>query len=756
MKTKLGLWIALFTLFIYFLSYAGIQHSIDETATLSATDSIMRGLLQVNRMEWEQRRTPPQNAYGPDGQLYSKKGLGAVLLPLPFFAVGKQMATAGTAVGAVQLSFLTMGLVTAVTVFVFYQLAVQAGYTNIVAASGVLLLGLGTPLWPYAKWLFSEPLAALGICLTLLGLVIWQQNPARTRGLVWSGSGLAVAALARSANAILVLPVGFLVLGTLIWQFRRQRDWQKLWQATLAFGLPVLTAVSLIVAYNYTRFHTFFSYPLFPGETFSTPLQVGAAGLLWSPGKGMLWYAPVAWLIALSLLVAPRRMMRLEYAAALSLIGVSLLFYGRWYDWAGGLAWGPRFLVTIMPAVVMAGLPAVDWLWQPGRGRKWFLALIVGISLLAQLPGVLVNFEFQAQLDGKAGLTLADSIWQWSSSPLLTYIDNVFSGSADPVWLHPFFWNNPRRMLAGLLLAAGLIVTLHIIILTHQLRRPTQPVNGWRLAALAGLTAVFGLGMVTASYKDPRGLERTANQAATQAMRDWITAQAQPDDLILLDMRPDYDNANRIGEWLNFAPTQPDYLGWGRKSSVAEVTQSDLNQWLAPYGRVWLSLQATNLFDPNSTTEAWLREWAYPGQDQWFEDQQVIEFVLPGETETAVAQGGPIRADNNFTLASHTVRTGRTPNHLLVDLVWAEPAPEDLRFSLQVWDGPYQVRQQIDRRPQTAVSASGYHDRIGLVVDTASYTLVLKLYNAVSGQVYLFENTEPAQDALTLLAHPAP
>ncbi|MCA9874449.1 MAG: hypothetical protein KC441_12360 [Anaerolineales bacterium] len=754
MSTKqLGIWIFLATLFIYFLSYSGIQHSIDEAATMAATDSFMRGLLQVNRMEWEQQRTPPQNAFGTDGNLYSKKGPGVSLLVLPFFVAGKYW----TAVGAMQLSFLVMGFVTAVTVLLFFYLAIITGYTKVVAAIGAVILGAGTPLWPYARWLFSEPLAALGVCLTLLGLVVWRQHPSRMRGLVWSAVGMVITVSARSANAVLVVPVGLLVLGALLHQFRRQRDAAGLIRGLLAFGLPLLTAVLLMMGYNYVRFRTLFFYPLYPGETFSTPLAVGLAGLLWSPGKGLLFYAPVTWLIGLGFFVAPRQMLRLENVAALSLLGVTLLLYGRWYDWAGGLAWGPRFLVTVLPAIVLASLPALAWLSQPGRGRRLILAFVIIISILAQLPGVLVNFGYQAILDGKAGVTLSQSIWRWPYSPLLSYWDNVFSGSADPIWLHAFFWDNPRWLLAGLLLLVAVISGLLLLILVRFVRQPNRPVGAGVLPGLIGLTAVFGLGMVIAARPDPRWLETSTSQATTQAVRDWITARSRPNDLILLDLRDGFDNDNRIGEWVNFASAQPDYIGWNRKTDLEEVEQSHLRQWLGPYSRVWLSLQATPLFDPNSTTEGWLHTWAYPGQEQWFDDQRVVEFVLPGPMETAVAEGGPAPLENGYALESYAVHSGKCPQCLLIDLVWTEQAPEDLRFSLQVWDAPYEVRQQVDRRPQTAVSTVGYHDRVGLVVEATDYTLILKLYNAATGQVYPFlfpAPTTPDQDALILLSSP--
>jgi hypothetical protein len=127
-----GVWLALLVLFVYLLSYAGIPHSIDELATLAVTESILHGSLQVNRMAWDQERDPPQNAYGLDGNLYSKKGLGESLVALPLFWAGKHW----DAVGSIQLALLTNALIAALTVFFFHRLAAAWGYREPVATWG--------------------------------------------------------------------------------------------------------------------------------------------------------------------------------------------------------------------------------------------------------------------------------------------------------------------------------------------------------------------------------------------------------------------------------------------------------------------------------------------------------------------------------------------------------------------------------------------------------------------------------------------
>ena len=169
-------WLA-FTLFlVYLLTYSGLAYAVDEQSALTVTESILRDGLTVdgftvNQMEWNQRDVPPQNIGGVNGDLYSKKSLGIALLGVPLFALGQWLARAGVEVGPVQTVLLTNAFVTALTAYVFFLLVRALGYTRRTAIIGTLALSLGTPLWPYAKTFFSEPLGALGLCLTLLGAV---------------------------------------------------------------------------------------------------------------------------------------------------------------------------------------------------------------------------------------------------------------------------------------------------------------------------------------------------------------------------------------------------------------------------------------------------------------------------------------------------------------------------------------------------------------------------------------------------------
>jgi hypothetical protein len=721
-----SIWLALLLLFIYIISYAGVFHSIDELATLSLTESLVHGSLQVNRMEWEQIRSPPQNAYGDNENLYSKKGLAASVVVLPFFVVGKVWP----GVGAVQLTFLAMALVSALTTLVFYHLALALGYGEKASTVATLALGVGTLLWPYAKMLFSEPIAAFGICLALLGIVK-TLHEGRYRWLWVCSLGLSIVVLTRSANVVLVLPFVGVVAYKLLIDFRQERPWKALLEDSIAFSLPLGASILITGIYNVVRFNSYFSYPLVPGEAFTTPLSTGVAGLLWSSGKGLFFYVPLTSMALLSYVVARRKMVRPGYLVALAVIVTTLLYFGRWYDWPGGKAWGPRFLVPTMPAVMMLCLPALQWLGRRERPTwiRYVLAGWLGLTVLAQLPGILINFEAQENLDG---VPFQNLVWQWHYSPLLTNWSKIFTGAQDPIWFHSFFWSNAPWLLV---LIASLVGAIPALFLWHgnRLRHgsQSQPPTPY-LVLLALMITGLGIAFVFASRSDPRWWEQSDTFAANQTAREWISHQYVPGDAVLLDLKNEYDTWGRVIEWLNFGPLYPDYIGWLRKSSLTATDEERLSQWLGTYGRVWLSLQATAENDPESTTENWLRRWAYEGQNHWIDTQRIVEYVLPAESGDLLVSGTAFWSVANGVEMTYNLRHGYTTNHFLIDLYWQDSVGSDLKFSVQALDTQLHLIQQVDRPPATA----GHPNRVGMYVTEPNVTLILKLYNETTGEVY--------------------
>ncbi len=177
-----------------------------------------------------------------------------------------------------------------------------------------------------------------------------------TRGKAW---GWALAAVG-AANTPATLPALALAAAVVCWERRRLR-----------YGLAVAAAAGLVLAENYARrgdplaggyandhgFPTLLPYAGRPG--FSYPLFFGVLSVLFSFGKGLVFFAP-------GLFVPLDRVrgngseadheadVRLLYRAWLAFVVGLVVVYSKWWAWYGGVFWGPRFfLFASLPAALV-------------------------------------------------------------------------------------------------------------------------------------------------------------------------------------------------------------------------------------------------------------------------------------------------------------------------------------------------------------------------------------------------------------------
>ncbi|MEJ2737689.1 MAG: phospholipid carrier-dependent glycosyltransferase, partial [Anaerolineae bacterium] len=269
---------------VYLFTFSGRYHSSDEMSMLAVTDSLARrGGWDIELLRWMGEQ---QGSFGPDGSLYSRKGIGMTLAALPTYWLALQSGRLGN----VQVAMLTNGLVTALTGVLVYLVLRRLDYRHGVALGTALAFGLGTMAWPYARYLFSESLAGLGLVAAAYFLLRSRDEAGRAWPLL-AGAGLGLALLARLNNAIVAPFLGLLLLAYL---YRRHgRDWRRYIAPVLLFGLPVLAALALTGWYNWLRFGDLLTTGYLPEESFATPFLQGFYGLLLSPGRGLFWYNPL-------------------------------------------------------------------------------------------------------------------------------------------------------------------------------------------------------------------------------------------------------------------------------------------------------------------------------------------------------------------------------------------------------------------------------------------------------------------------------
>ena len=143
----------------------------------------------------------------------------------------------------------------------------------------------------------------------------------------------------------------------------------------------------------------------------------GILGYLFSPGKGIWWFSPVLVLSLASPLLLPRRRWR-ESWLPLALLVLYVVLYAtiRGAQWQGGTGWGARYMVPLIPFLMLGSLPAIDWLvGREGWGSKLALAGLAAFSVAIQVAGVTVDlFSYEHFLGQQTGLPLFSPAIVWS------------------------------------------------------------------------------------------------------------------------------------------------------------------------------------------------------------------------------------------------------------------------------------------------------------------------------------------------------
>ena len=379
--------------------WSGMFHSSDGLAMYTVADSLVRyGRLDVEQIRWMglQQATP-----GPDGLLYSRKGFGTTAAILPLVAAAFLLP----GVGPVHAAFLYGPLLFALSGLLLF-LAIARAFPRLSPHKVfflVLLWGVGSPAWAYTKTLFSEPLVTLATVGTLERLVALERardERALERALLGIGGWLALGVLARVAHGVAVLPFG--LAAGLIWLRRVgfRGGWAKAVRPGLCLALPLALSGLAVLWYNWARF----GHPLTTGylesEAFTAIWWRGILGQLVSPGRGLVWYAPWIVLVFWGVRRAWRSHPATTSVAVATFIAYVLL-YGKWYMWHGGFAWGPRFLIPVLPLVAWLVAPAT------GKGERALLGLgAAGVA--ANLVGVAWDFDLQQMALLRSGLPLFD------------------------------------------------------------------------------------------------------------------------------------------------------------------------------------------------------------------------------------------------------------------------------------------------------------------------------------------------------------
>ncbi|MEW6368374.1 MAG: glycosyltransferase family 39 protein [Acidobacteriota bacterium] len=316
--------------------------------------------------------------------VYLVSGLGNVTLESPLLEELEKLAGSLMIALSVLVLHLCLKRVTSPTWAALVSVAYAFGTSSLSVSSQAL--------WQHGP-------AQLCITASLYCLV---RGRSELRWMALAGAPLAMAVVCRPTNALLFLPV----VVYLLLSYRR---------CFLPFVAWCLPPVLFQLWYNYTYFH----YPLrtqYSGSSvdlWSGEIIPALAGLLLSPGRGLLVYSPIFILSLCGTVAAARRPPDFMVLALGSGALLVIALHSAWKVWWGGLCYGPRLLADITPILAFCMYPVGAVL---ERRTKVLLPIVVSLlawSVCAHSIGAFWD-------DGRwTGYSIPGGLWSWSDNPLV-------------------------------------------------------------------------------------------------------------------------------------------------------------------------------------------------------------------------------------------------------------------------------------------------------------------------------------------------
>jgi hypothetical protein len=326
-------------------------------------------------------------------EIYSRYGLGfPIVLQVPIYLAEHLESWFGYKQGdyLFPLTNLILNLLTSLLI------AASARRLNLswwVAYCASLAFAFGSFAWPYSSYDFSEPLQAFCLVFTFWALI--RASAEAQKAWVWlllAGLAIGFAVLTKTL-LVVTLPV----FAFYRWQQTKGTMQEKI-RSQLLFGSPIGCCGIALAILNHVRFGSVLESGYRGGSLFTTPLWTGLYGLILSPGKGIVEYAPLTLLLPISGIFLYR--LRRKEGLFLCLMSLALILpTARWWSWEGGASWGPRLLYPLLPFLMLFSASIIDdW-----KRIKYAVIALVAAGVIINCLGVLFFFSTWGLICGSNG-----------------------------------------------------------------------------------------------------------------------------------------------------------------------------------------------------------------------------------------------------------------------------------------------------------------------------------------------------------------
>lgn len=511
---------------VYLLTYRALIQAGDTRRAFDAVTSYVRyGDWLMDETNWLKLpfRIQESDAF-PLGEYDVEERLH-ILLARPLL----RFAEAIPRLGNIHTVWLFNVIITALNVGLVYFILRSMSFSDLVAVTVAASAGIGTNFWAYSQTFFREPLAAFFILATLLALQIGHgfNMVGRAFSIIFAATGLLLAIETKS-SAIFALPAA-IVFALPKWNSDRMRIGGAALIGSIALPLlglcvvmfadplpavlqDLLTGIGIHIEYASAATR---AYVLSPGASVwaTSPLA-----LLAIPGIVIFWKRGQRRLVATICLLF-----------AGYILGHALLTGPHWF---GGLSWPPRFLLPMLPVLMLATAPVAEELFRARRKRLrliWAALLCYGIWI--QFVGASLSLNRYSQSLPPESNGYAE--WEPSLTQPRYFRWFVLPDRWRDLGLE-FLWTRANLPLWGASFAVYTV--LASVALAGILRHPRGRRRHVSLVLPVLCLPVVLLNLMSAYDKDPR---TQSGQRALHEVLAYLAGVTDADDVLLL-AEPDY------------------------------------------------------------------------------------------------------------------------------------------------------------------------------------------------------------------------
>lgn len=602
-------------------------------------------------------------------------------------------------VGYVHLVWLLSPLALSLAAALFFLLVLQLGYQPGTAFLATLLMGAFTILLPYSKTLFRDVLLVPCFLLIAVALIQAKSNLIRKRWRSIAWAMLATlefaAALQIKTSAVLALPGLLVLLLPFDLTVRRWLSWAFAGLLFVLLGLIAMLAYLpsamevLRELLHFAGIGTSWNWAYAQNALHTYLFSIG--GSLWGtspllllavPGTYWLWRtqrANLVWMVALLVVV---------YA-----LGHALRTGEHWF---GGLSWPPRFLIPVVPFVMLLVLPVIDGAVKKRLSVVLGLIVFATLSIWIQAMGVMVPWDYYP------GTLPAESqgLLEWSDG--LNRVEYLRWLRVFGAWNslgYDFAWARAGMEIWALALVLFVVFSWILFALRYRVKRGVLTL-ALSLYCLSLLATLF-LGLQALYIRDG---DFRATNAALWAVLQQVEARANPGEVLLLAdpvYAPFFMNYKRsVNPRVIVLPPQPGERRRPDETPAIESDNLDALIGLFPERRIahLAAPRAVKALSSKRDT-VWLlmdlgpyTPWALRPLERYMSRNHFFISEMntgdPGvrllEYHTAIAplhagyQGPERRADLDFgvsRMAGYSLVGGGTAQpgeHLLVSLHWSD------------------------------------------------------------------------------------